>query len=363
MENTPAVSVVIPLYNAERYFAECLDSLLMQTFQDYEIILVNDGSTDNSRAIAESYVPKFGGRLKLFDNEKNSGQGVTRNNGLRYATGEYVFFMDSDDLLLLNGLEKMYTTAKKFDVDIVDATRNYKMSNDGKTLTPVNLKATTPDNKFILESNLEWRVQGLLADRFSWAPWRRLLRRKFLIDNELFFPENLRRCEDEVWTHGLLFYAKKIIHIPIALYLYRMSEGSITYSKRTPLQNIISRMDNIFHDLQWIDDVMSKIPYFKKHPEYRYAILEHSTQRFFIKLFKSSLKISPSNMYASIKQEFGGNFGEYAVLVPILCTLINKYQRIIATDKQPNIANNKQKATEIELARILADAVRNLKTT
>ena len=362
MEKTPAISVIIPLYNAERYFAECLNSLLLQTFQNFELIIVNDCSADKSRAIAENYLPKFGGRMKLFDNEKNFGQGVTRNNGLRRATGEYVFFMDSDDMLLLNGLETMYSTAKQFDVDIVDSTRNYRMSNDGKNLTPVNLKATTPNNKPILESNLEWRVQGLLADRFSWAPWRRLLRREFLIDNELFFPENLRRCEDEVWTHGLLFYAKKIIHIPLALYLYRLSEGSITYSKRTPLQNINSRMDNIFHDLQWIENVMNRVPYFEEHPEYRYAILEHSTQRFFIKLFKSSLKVSSADMYTSMKREFGENFGEYAVLVPVLCTLINKYQKIIANNIQPNIGNNKQKAVETDLTRILADAAQKLKT-
>ena len=333
MENTPAVSVVIPLYNAERYFAECLDSLLMQTFQDYEIILVNDGSTDNSRAIAESYVPKFGGRLKLFDNEKNSGQGVTRNNGLRYATGEYVFFMDSDDLLLLNGLEKMYTTAKKFDVDVVNDTRYYRMSEDAKSLTPHSLKPTHPTDESILENNLKWRVEGLLADNFAWAPWRRFLRRKFLIENEIFFPEEVVRNEDEVWTHGLLFCAKTIIHIPLSIYLYRLSEVSITRLKRTPLQNIDAWILNIIYDLKYIDNFMSKIPFFAEHPEYRYAILEHSTQRFFNRLFKSSLRVSPSDMYESIKQRFGANFGEYDVTISVLCTMLSNYQKIIEQNK------------------------------
>lgn len=330
MSNIPAISVVMPMYNAEKYIVECLDSLLMQTLQDFEIILVNDCSTDNCRVIAESYIPKFGGRLNIFDNKKNSGAAATRNNGLRRATGEYIFFMDSDDLILLNGLEKLYTTAKRFDVDVVDTTKSYKMSNDGKVLIPVNLTRTTPKNIPILEHNLEWRVQGLLADKFSWAPWRRLLRRNFLVENEIFFPDKLKRCEDEIWTHGLLFCAKEIVHIPIAVYLYRLSEKSITRIKRTHLENINSRIHNILHDLQWIDNIMSKVPFFNEHPEYRYAILEHSTQRFFLKLFDSSRKVSSSDMYESIKREFGGNFGEYAVILSVLCTMINHYQKLIA---------------------------------
>ena len=342
MENTPAISVVIPMYNAEKYLGECLDSILAQTFHDFEVILVNDCSTDNCRQIAETYIEKFDGRLKLYDNEKNSGAAATRNNGLLLATGEYIFFMDADDLISKNGLEKLYKVAKYFDVDIVNTTRSYKMSNNGKELTLVNLKATTPRNEAFIESNLEWRVKGLLEDKFSWAPWRRLLRRKFLIDNEIFFPSNIRRCEDEIWTHGLLFCAKKIIHTPIALYFYRLSDNSITRIKRTHLQNINSRIDNILHDLQWIDNIMSKIPFFEENPQYRYAILAHSTQRFFIKFFPSSLKVSASDMYQSINQEFGKNFGEYNVIVSVLCTLINKYQRIIAE----NFAKNDWKELE-----------------
>lgn len=342
MSNIPAVSVVIPMYNAEKYLVECLESILAQTLQDFEVILVNDCSTDNCRQIAESYLEKFGGRLKLYDNEKNSGAAATRNNGLRLAGGEYIFFMDADDLILTSGLEQMYRAAKFFDVEVVNTTRSYKMSNDGKELTPVNLRPTAPKNESILEKNLEWRVEGILADKFSWAPWRRLLQRNFLIENELFFPEKLRRCEDEIWTHGLLFCAKKIIHTPIAAYFYRLSEQSITRIKRTHLQNINSRIDNIIHDLQWIDKFMSKIPFFEENPHYRYAILEHSTQRFFLKLFDSSLKVSSTDIYKSIKQEFGKNFGEYDIVVPVFCTLINKYQKIIAK----NNANNNWRELE-----------------
>ena len=114
MTSAPTISVIIPMYNAEKYIAECLESVLAQTLQDIEVILVDDCSTDSSVAIAESYLEKFGGRLNIYDNEKNSGAGGTRNNGLLKAAGEYVYFMDADDLILADGLEKVYKIAKYF---------------------------------------------------------------------------------------------------------------------------------------------------------------------------------------------------------------------------------------------------------
>ncbi len=333
MTNSPAISVIMPMYNVEKYIAECLESLLAQTLQDFEVIVVNDCSLDSSRAIAESYIPKFGGRLKIFDNEKNSGPGASRNRGLRHATGEYIFFMDSDDLLLLNGLERMYTTAKQFDVDVVNSSKNYELSTDAQSMIPVNLTKTTPKNIPILEHNLEWRVQGLLADKFYWAPWRRLLRREFLIENDIFFPEEFKRCEDEIWTHGLLFCAKEIIHIPLGVYVYRMSDSSITRSRQTNLQNINIRINNIINGLQWIAHITEKVPFFKDNPQYHYAILEHSTQRFLNRLFKSSLKVSSSDMFMSIKREFGKDFGKYDVAVPVLCTMLSTCQKTIDRNK------------------------------
>ena len=101
------ISVIIPVYNAEKYLGVCLESLLIQTLQDFEVIIVDDCSTDASPAIAESYLEKFGGRLKIIYLEKNTGSGaVPRNEGLRFSRGEYVFFMDADDLIIDNALER-----------------------------------------------------------------------------------------------------------------------------------------------------------------------------------------------------------------------------------------------------------------
>ncbi len=129
--NFPAVSVIIPMYNAERYVAECLDSLLAQTFTDFEVIVVDDCSTDSSVAVVESYLERFGGRLKLMRTIKNTGSGTEpRNFGLAYSRGEYVYFMDNDDAVTPSALEELYTHAKNFDADVVQCEKYYEIPDD-----------------------------------------------------------------------------------------------------------------------------------------------------------------------------------------------------------------------------------------
>ena len=127
------ISVIIPLYNAEEYLSECLDSILAQTFQDFEVIVVDDCSTDSSCEIVESYMPKFDGRLKLYHTPKNTGSGViARNVGLSYASGEYVYNMDNDDVITKTALEEMHTLAKKYDADVVYCEKYYMSSGTGE---------------------------------------------------------------------------------------------------------------------------------------------------------------------------------------------------------------------------------------
>lgn len=112
------VSVIIPVYNVEKYIDECLSSIINQTLKEIEIIVVNDGSPDNSQKIIDKYVKKYPEKVKSFIKE-NGGQGSARNLGLEHAKGEYISFVDSDDWLDLNALENMYNKAKEDDSDIV----------------------------------------------------------------------------------------------------------------------------------------------------------------------------------------------------------------------------------------------------
>lgn len=125
-----AISVIIPMYNAEKFIAECLDSLLIQTFKNFEVIVVDDCSTDNSLEIVKGYKPKFEGRLTVAQMEKNLGiESIPRNVGFGLSKGEYIFFMDADDFLLNSALETLYNAAKKYNVEVVYSGSYYRMSN------------------------------------------------------------------------------------------------------------------------------------------------------------------------------------------------------------------------------------------
>lgn len=331
----PAISVIIPMYNTEKYIGECLDSLFLQTFQDYEIILIDDCSTDNSREVAESYVEKFGGRLKIYSNEKNSDVCITRNNGLMLSRGEYVYYMDSDDVLLLTGLEKIYTVAKRFNADFVNLSGFYEMSIDGQEIiTRQKIKRVFENNteEFFVDEDLKWRLQKPLTYRFMSPSVLRLSRRDFLIENQLFFPENVKRCEDILWKYAIFLCAKRIVHVPFIIYFYRMTANSKTRQKRTSAQYVNSRMTTVIDGIKWLDDIMSRIDFFAQNTQYRYQIIDEFTTELFRKLFYKTQKVGlPSaEVYEAIKQEFGEKLGKHDVLVSELCSLIDDQLKEIA---------------------------------
>ena len=342
MMNPPAISVIIPLYNAEKYFGECLESLLAQTFKDFEVIVVNDCSTDGSHKVAESYLEKFDGRLNIFDNRQNSGVSVSRNKGLKISRGEYIFFMDADDLLLPDSLERMYRLAKSFDVDVVNCTGTFSINDDGSEWAFRRLKRPTATDENIFETNLEWRVKGLLKDNFYLSPWRKFSRRDFLIRNGLFFPEKTNNYEDQIWSFGLLLCSEKILHTPLAAYVYRKSYDSLSRKKYAPLQNVNIFLNVIFQGLKWIDNIMDRMPFFETNPKYRYLLLAHFSRRYFTMLYKSNFEVSTNEIYQSIKEVFGKNFGKYDVLIPVLCTLISSYWKDIEENKVRIAALKKQ---------------------
>lgn len=119
----PKVSVIVPVYNVAKYLGRCLDSVLSQTFQDFEVICINDGSTDNSLEILHQYAQKDE-RVKII-NQKNSGAGLSRNTGINMAQGDYLSFIDADDWIDKHFLEKVYHLAKVSKADIIETTKSY----------------------------------------------------------------------------------------------------------------------------------------------------------------------------------------------------------------------------------------------
>ena len=139
LKEIPAISVVIPMYNVEKYIGDCLDSLLNQTFQNFEVIVVDDCSTDNSRAVVESYAEKFGGRLILTKTKTNTGSaGFPRNKGIELSRGKYFFFLDADDLIITTALAELYELAEHYQADVIHSEKFIATDEYGKNLKLMN---------------------------------------------------------------------------------------------------------------------------------------------------------------------------------------------------------------------------------
>ena len=229
------MSVIIPLYNAEKYIAECLDSVLAQTFQNFEVIVVDDCSTDNSPAIVESYKEKFGGRLTLSHMESNTGSGaMPRNKGLYFSRGEYVAFVDNDDLITKTALEEMYTLAKNYDADVVYCEKHYKINDNGSGIhigTGADQNATLVDKPTFETVDIAERIEKILQGKYRVPQWRKLTRRSLIFEYELFFP-NTRHADDVIWTDTLVIFAKKFLRVPNVVYIHRQSQNSIMRRKK-----------------------------------------------------------------------------------------------------------------------------------
>lgn len=204
------VSVIIPVYNVEKYIKKCLDSLVNQTLSDIEIIVVNDGTPDNSQIIIDEYVKKYPDKVISIVKE-NGGQGSARNIGLEKATGEYIGYVDSDDYVELNMYEELYGKAKENDSDIIICGNNIVYENNSKKIPEINY-----DNKF---NNFENAFFGKMA------VWNKLYKKEILINNNIKFKEKVW-YEDFAFTLKTLVNAKTIDFLDKSLYNYLWREGS-----------------------------------------------------------------------------------------------------------------------------------------
>ena len=331
-QSTCAVSVVIPVYNAEKYLGECLDSILAQTLQNFEVIIVDDCSTDSSLAIVQSYIPKFGGRLKLSHMDKNSGKpSLPRNKGLAVSRGEYIYFMDNDDLITSTAFEELYTLAKKFDADVVYCERYYTCDANRENLRLTSLQKPVFVDKPTLETDyFPERVQK--ANSFMVMPWTYLARRDLLTENEISFPNIIR--DDSIWSWNLIFSAKKILRVPNTVYIWRNVKSSITRIEKTPQQTINFWINPVILGVKILNETLNRFEFFKKNPQYRYIMLSTFVEGSFSALFGTSFQMKPSDFYESVKQEFGDKLGEQNILIPLLCTLINTHQKAFFMKQQ-----------------------------
>ena len=236
--NAPKISVVVPMYNVEKYLRLCISSILAQSFKDFELILIDDCSTDKTLEIAESFSDS---RIKILRNEKNLGNpGAVRNIGLEAAQGDYIYFCDADDAIFNIALKILYDTAIKNSADIVNMTQWYRSKNpEFQTLKNIAVTRMKIADAAPVAEDLKTRIaQEFLPNKMHVASWIFFYRRKFLTENKIKFPAEMPVAEDVIVAFDAVCAAKKIVKIDNPLYLYRVRPESISHSAGKLQRNI-----------------------------------------------------------------------------------------------------------------------------
>jgi len=269
------ISVVMPVYNVERYLPTCLDSIVTQTLPDIEIIVVNDGSPDNSIKILEEYQSRYPDRMKVFTTE-NRGVSHARNYGLKHATGEFILFVDSDDFIEKDMCEKLYSKAIRDQNDIVICGRYNVFEREHVGELTKEAAGTN-----LINHNFRLVDETYELAHISPFPWDKLFRRSIL--EGLEFPENMR-FEDLVLVFEACCKADRIGVIEEPLYNYRRTtQGGFLASFSEQTLDIVKAFQLVF-------DFMKKHGYFETfHDELEYICTRHFLYRY-PALFKGSNK-------------------------------------------------------------------------
>lgn len=252
------VSVIVPVYNVEEYLSKCLESLVNQTLEDIEIIVVNDGTKDNSQKIIDKYSKKYPNKIKSFIKE-NGGLSSARNYGLKYATGEYIGFVDSDDWVELDMYEKMYNKAVENNFDIVVCDLFYYFE-DVKKKASSNIKSDIKDDD----------VKKSMLNIYP-AAWNKIYHNKLFKHNVMF--------KEKVWYEDVEFMYRLYPHIHSVgvisepLYDYRQREGAITKTFDERVFNYIENWNGIIEYYKK-NNLFSE---YKKELEYCYVRYIYAT--------------------------------------------------------------------------------------
>lgn len=221
----PNVSVIVPVYNVEKYLSRCLDSLINQTLEDIEIICVNDGSKDSSPKILEEYAKKDKRIIVL--NQENAGLSVARNNGMDNANGEYIGFVDSDDWVDLDFFEKLYTSAVKNSADVAaaDFVREHPTKKKIRLGFSAEQVYEKPEDKYLICKTYR---EGCV--------WNKIYKTEFLKSINLKFVPGMY-YEDRDFTARSLYFSKRLVTVPNTYYRYFVNPKSIVKKGINKVQN------------------------------------------------------------------------------------------------------------------------------
>lgn len=288
------ISVIIPFYNVEKFLKKCLDSVINQTYKNLEIICINDCSPDHSEEIVKKYVQKDK-RILLFNRKKNGGLSAARHSGLEIATGEYIYFLDSDDWIATDFLEKMYNAIIKKNQKAVCCTHVLTAYEDGKT------------KPFLRRDFNESFVPFSQACQMAWS-W--LLKKSFLDEFDIIFPLGLK-YEDLYFFYVVIRSLGQVYAINTTTYYHLENKASIMGSAQNRKINnydIINNLKLIYEKYKNIEKIKEwSIPFFYM-PKYMLNIHENKQVffkelKFFFEYIKNDV-LNNQNLYSSMEIDF-----------------------------------------------------------
>ena len=241
------VSIIIPAYNVEKYIEECLDSAIGQTLKEIEIIVVNDGSVDNTKRIIEGYADRD--ERIIIVNQENKGLSATRNKGASLAEGEYIYFFDSDDFISPNAMETLYNNAVKNNLDIV-AGKHIEFNDKEIKFSEIKNKeeyASVKDNTCI---QFDTRKYISVNKYYGVVVWKYMIKREFWNKLSFGFLEGYE-YEDSEFTPKCLLSAELIGQIEFQFYFYRRTQCSftlkgMTVSKCRSIRKVVENLDQFY---------------------------------------------------------------------------------------------------------------------
>lgn len=288
------ISVIVPAYNAEKYLKKCLDSLVNQTKKNIEIIAVNDGSKDSTLEILNEYKNKYSDMIKIISQE-NQGLSVTRNNGIKAASGKYIVFVDSDDEIELNLLEKIWEKASEFPYDIIAFDVNWIYPDKNQIAS----SAVKCDKKELLLDD----KKKLLID-INVMACNKAYKKELFEDESLLFVPNTW-FEDVLFTYKIIPQIHSIAKIDFPGYKYFQRENSITYTYSERLNEIHNVMDTIleYYKLRKWNDIYKE--------ELEYIFVRYSFATYIKRLAKTKDKKRFKEGIKLVKSRMNNVFPDY----------------------------------------------------
>ncbi len=245
------VSIIVPVYNAEKRISETIKSIIMQSFKDFELFLINDGSKDNSGLICDKFASKDD-RIKVF-HQNNSGPAAARNKGIEEANGEYIAFVDADDTVDNNWLEEMINAQKKNNVDLVCTGYNKLFYKDSKLLKTIIYNPISKIYKDKISIGIS--LQSIISNGFFNPLWNKLYKAEIIKNNNIAIDKDFNLGEDFLFNLSYIDKCNSLILLDVSLYNYIVNDSGLTHTYRDDKFELLDSVNNKYREFLVKNDI------------------------------------------------------------------------------------------------------------